>query len=87
MLEIEMRRHSANRNLSPEAVDQPHIESLEEQMLAEPVPTCVEAMERWQFLLDRYAATPDGQAPRIRELIKHALGDIARLKKHQEPKP
>lgn len=53
-------------------------------MLAEPARTWIEAMEKWRFLLDRYAATPDAQDARIQKLIERALGDMARLKKREE---
>lgn len=86
-IEIELRRHSANNGSSPKTVGQPHLESLEQQMMAEPVPTWIETMERCRLLLDRYAASPDGQAPRTRELIERALDEIAHLIKHQEQEP
>ncbi len=84
--ESEPRRRLAN-NLPPgEPLEQPHLESLEDQMLAEPARTCTEVMEKWRFLLNRYAATPEAGDERIQKLIKRALGDMERLRKRQERK-
>lgn len=82
--EIDIRRRTANGPSYPETSGQAHLESLEKQMLAEPIPTWIEALERFRLLLDRYSATPDGQAPRIQKLIERALGDIEQLRKQKE---
>jgi hypothetical protein len=71
---------------TPAIVDRPGYARLDAEMLAEPARTWMEAMEKWRFLLDRYAATPDAQDARIQKLIDRALGDMARLKKREERK-
>jgi hypothetical protein len=65
---------------------QPHLESLEDQMLAEPARTWAEVLKKWRFLLDRYATTPEAGDERIQKLIKRALGDVERLRKREERK-
>ncbi len=55
-------------------------------MLAEPARTWVEVMDKWRFLLDRYASTPEAGDERIQKLIKRALGDMERLRKREERK-
>jgi hypothetical protein len=84
--ESEMRRHPANSQPPPTLPTQPRFEGLEDQMLAEPSRTWVEVMEKWRFLLDRYAATPEAGDERIQKLIKRALGDMDRLRKREERK-
>ena len=81
--ETEMRRRPAN---SQSPLPQPHLESLEDQMLAEPARTWTEVMKKWRFLLDRYAKTPEAGDERIQKLIKRALSDMERLRKREERK-
>ena len=69
-----------------DAHGQPHLESLEDQMLAEPARTWPNVMMKWRFLLDRYAATPEAGDARIQELIGRAIGDMERMEKHEERK-
>ncbi len=85
--ETELRRQPANGAAFTSRPRQPHIESLEDQMLREPARTWIEVMEKWRFLLDRYAATADAEDERVHKLIARALGDFARLKKHEGRKP
>lgn len=82
----EMRRRPANGQPLLALSQQPHLGSLEDQMLAEQARTWVEVMEKWRFLLDRYAMTPEVGDERIQKLIKRALGDMERLKKREERK-
>ena len=82
----EMRRRPANGQSPHTLPPQPHLESLEDQMLAEPARTWAEVMKKWRFLLDRYAITPEAGDERIQKLIKRALGDMERLKKREERK-
>jgi hypothetical protein len=84
----EMRRRPANSQPPPplSLPQQPHLESLEDQMLAEPARTWIEVMDKWRFLLDRYASTPEAGDERILKLIKRALGDMERLRKREEQK-
>jgi hypothetical protein len=85
-LGIELRRRPANMHSTPATVDRPGYARLDAEMLAAPARTWIEAMEKWRFLLDCYAATPDAQDARIQKLIDRALGDMARLKKREERK-
>ncbi len=82
----EMRRRPANSQPPLTLPQQPHIESLEDQMLAEPARTWAEVLKKWRFLLNRYATTPEAGDERIQKLIKRALGDMERLKKREERK-
>lgn len=79
-----LRRRPANGSprLAPSA--QPHLGSLEDQMLAEPARTWVDVMEKWRFLLERYSATPEACDERIQKLIRRAIGDMERLRKREE---
>jgi len=54
-------------------------EELEKLLLAAPAETWPEAAAKAQYLIKLFAATPDAQDPRRRELIAHALEDLARL--------
>lgn len=80
-LRVEIRRRPANSEPPYALPSQPHLESLEDQMLAEPAQTWAEVMEKWRFLLNRYAATPEAGDEHIQKLIKRALGDMERLRK------
>lgn len=82
----ELRRRPANSPPPLTLPPQPHLESLEDQMLAEPARTWAEVLKKWRFLLDRYAATPEAADERIQKLIKRALGDMERLRKREERK-
>lgn len=82
----EMRRQYANGSPPLVRLAQPHLQSLEDQMLAEPARTWIEVMEKWRFLLDRYSSTPDAGDERIQELIKCAIRDLERLRKREERK-
>lgn len=75
-LEAEMRRRTANSQPPLTLPPQAHLESLEDQMLAEPARTWGEVLKKWRFLLDRYATTPEAGDERIQKLIKRALGDM-----------
>jgi len=55
-------------------------------MLAEPARTWAEVLNKWRFLLDRYAMTPEAGDERIQTLIKRTFGDRERLKKREERK-
>jgi len=84
-LETDMRRRLAN-NQPPVRISkrEPHLESLEDQMLVEPARTWIEVMEKWRFLLDRYAATPEAEDERTQMLIKRAISDMERLINREE---
>lgn len=68
----EMRRRPANGQPPLALSQQPHLESLEVQMLAEPGGTWAEVLKKWRFLLDCYATTPEAGDERSQKLIKRA---------------
>jgi hypothetical protein len=80
----EMRRRPANNQLPSKPPSQLHLECLEDRMLSEPAQTWSEVMQKWRFLLNRYAATPEAEDERIQKLIKRALGDMERVRKREE---
>lgn len=82
----EMRRRPANGRPPLALPQQPHLETLDDQMLAQPARTWVEVIKKWRFLLDRYASTPEAVDERIQKLIERALGDMERLRKREERK-
>jgi hypothetical protein len=54
-------------------------EALEKFLLAAPAETWSEAAEKAQYLIGLYAATPDSEDPRRKELIANTLDDLTRL--------
>ncbi|HSF25364.1 MAG TPA: hypothetical protein VLE20_14150 [Blastocatellia bacterium] len=54
-------------------------EELEKLLLAAPAETWPEAAAKAQYLIQLFAATLEAQDPRRKELIAHALDDLARL--------
>jgi len=54
-------------------------EELEKLLLAAPAETWPEAAAKAQYLIQLFAATAEGQDPRRKELIQHALDDLDRL--------
>ncbi len=54
-------------------------EELEKLLLAAPAETWPEAAAKAQYLIQLFAATPEAQDPRRKELIAHALDDLTRL--------
>ena len=54
-------------------------EELEHFLLAAPSATWPEAAAKAKYLIQLFAATPDGQDPRRKKLIASALDDLARL--------
>lgn len=84
--ETEMRRCPANSRRPSAPALQPHLESLEDQMLAAPAQTRAEVMNTWRFLLDCYAKTPEAEDERIQKLIRRALVDMERLRECEERK-
>lgn len=86
LLQAKLRRCSANGVPAAASQAQPHLESLEDQMLAEPERSLGGVLEKWWFLLDRYSATPDVGNERIQKLIKRAIEKMERLSGRQERK-
>jgi hypothetical protein len=85
-LEVERRRLLANDN--PTATNQPqeHQARLETELRKEPAGTWIQLMEKWRYLLERYAATSDADNDRIQKLIRRAIGDLERMKKREDRK-
>jgi hypothetical protein len=54
-------------------------EELEAQLIAAPASTWEEAADKVRYLLSVFAATPSGQDPRRKTLIKAVLDDLDRL--------
>ena len=54
-------------------------DELEAQLIAAPASTWEEAADKMRYLLSVFAATPSGQDPRRKTLIKAVLDDIDRL--------
>jgi hypothetical protein len=54
-------------------------EELEAQLIAAPAATWEEAADKVRYLLSAFAATPSGQDPRRKTLMKAVLDDLSRL--------
>jgi hypothetical protein len=54
-------------------------DELEQLVLAAPAETWPEAAAKAQYLIKAFAATPEAQDPCHKDLIAHALDDLARL--------
>jgi hypothetical protein len=54
-------------------------EEVEAQLIAAPASTWEEAADKARYLLSVFAATPSGQDPRRKTLIKAVLDDFSRL--------
>ena len=84
--EAKMRRCPTNSAPPADSATDPHRESLEDQVLAEPARCWIEVMKKWRFLINRYPVTPEAEDNRIQKLIRRALGDMERLRKREERK-
>ena len=84
MMATEFRRHALKDFEADRAALRRRQEDLEAQLLAEPARTWPEAAAKAQYLIRRYAETPEAQDARRRELIQRALGDLARLIEGEE---
>jgi hypothetical protein len=84
--EVERRRHLAKGGNNPANQPQEHHARLETKLRKEPAGTWIQLMEKWRFLLERYAATPDADHDRIQKLIGRAIGDLERMKKREDRK-
>jgi len=62
-------------------------EDLEELLLDVPAKTWREAAMTAQYLLQLFAATPEGQIPSRKKLIEQAFDDLARLCDDGQKKP
>lgn len=54
-------------------------DELESLLLVAPAETWPEAVTKAQYLIRLFAATPEAQGPRRKQLIAHALDDLTRL--------
>ena len=78
------------RDLRQVQVDQAALrarqEKLETLLLAAPAATWLEAAAKARYLIELFAATPDAQDPRRRQIIASALEDLTRLSDQNEAK-
>jgi hypothetical protein len=84
--EVERRRHLAKGGQTPAKQPQEHQARLETELRKEPAGTWIQLMEKWRYLLERYAATSDADNDRIQKLIRRAIGDLERMKKREDRK-
>jgi len=75
----EMRRQRLHEFQADQAALRRRQEELERLLLAAPAETWPEAAAKAQYLIQLFAATPEAQDPRRKELIAHALEDLSRL--------
>jgi hypothetical protein len=61
--------------------------ALAAQSLLAPADSWKDVCHKLAFLIEDYATTPEAQDPRIKTLIRRALGDTARLTRREERKP
>ena len=74
--EVRRRSHEVQAN---QAALQERQEAFERQAMAGPSTTWAEAAARARYLIQLYAATPEGRDPRRQELILKVLEDLTRL--------
>lgn len=58
---------------------------LETWMLATPAVTWSAVATKAQYIIQRYAASPEGREPRCKQLIEQVLSDLRRLSERGEP--
>jgi len=75
----EIRRQSLHQFQADQEALRSRQEELEKLLLAAPAETWPEAAAKAQYLIHLFAATPQAQDPRRKELIAHALDDLTRL--------
>lgn len=75
----ELRRQRLHDFHADQAALRRRQEELEKLLLAAPAETWPEAAAKAQYLIQLFAATSEAQDPRRKELIAHALSDLARL--------
>ena len=79
MKATEIRRQRLHEFQDDQAALRCRQEELEKLLLAAPAETWPEAAAKAQYLIQIFADTAEAQDPRRKELIAHALDDIARL--------
>ena len=77
--ESEMRRRPANTQSRQNETVPPDDLGPGAPRLAEPAQSWIEVMEKWRFLLERYASSPDAMDSETQTLIQSALSDMSRL--------
>ncbi len=75
----ELRRVRLQEFQADQAALRRRQEELETLLLAAPAETWPEAAAKAQYLIQLFAATPQAQDPRRKDLIAHALDDLTRL--------
>jgi hypothetical protein len=75
----EIRRQRLHEFEADQAALRRRQEELETLLMAAPAETWPEAAAKAQYLIKLFAATPEAQDPRRKELIAHALEDLSRL--------
>lgn len=83
----EIRRQRLDEFQADQAALRRRQEELEKLLLAAPAETWPEAAAKAQYLIQLFAATPEAQDPRRKELIAHALDDFTRLCARAEESP
>ena len=80
---INSRRQRLSHCLQMFQADQANLqrrqEELERLLLTAPAETWPEAVVKAQYVIQLFAATPEAQSPRRKELIAQALDDLARI--------
>ena len=80
--EVRRRNHEVEAD---QAALRSRQEEFERHAVAAPSTSWLEAAEKAQYLIQLFAATPDGRDPRRQELIARVLDDFARLSNEAEP--
>lgn len=75
----EVRRQQLKDFQTDQAALRRRQEELEKHLLAAPAETWPEAAAKAQYLIQLFADTQEAQDPRRKELIAHALEELARL--------
>jgi hypothetical protein len=81
----EVRRRNHEVEADQAAAVRSRQEEFERHAVAAPSTTWLEAAEKAQYLIQLFAATPEGRDPRRQELIARVLDDFAILSKPAEP--
>ena len=75
----DLRRQRLHEFQADQAALRRRQEELEKLLLAAPAETWPEAAAKAQYLIQLFAATAEGQNPRYKELIAHAIDDLTKL--------
>lgn len=80
--EVRRRNHEVEAD---QAALRSRQEEFERHAVAAPSTTWLEAAEKAQYLIQLFAATPEGRDPRRQELIARVRDDFAMLSNQAEP--